>query len=466
MKAKSVPSSWIQRWGLRLDTSPYLGGAVEARFTLEEASFKKQPLHDLTIGHNGGIYNGPMFRRNYVDSAEYGVPFLTSGSMLKADLSDLPYLRRKDAESPKLSYLRLTAGTTMISCSGTIGRMVYARPDMEGMWASQDILKVVPDTSKIKSGYLHAFLTSKFGVPLVTSGTYGAIIQHIEPEHIADLPVPRLGGTIERRAHELVEAAATLRAEASSILAKAFQLLSVEANLPDLERPPSPYPFSIRSVNSGGLRSRFDAFFHSKYHHEATKAIKHCKSGATTVAELSASVVEPTRFKRNRIEDDRYGVPFFGTSGLFWSDPIPIYMIPKVGAEQYIVHRRSLLVPRSGQISGIIGCVVLPYGDVLGGAVTEDAIRINCHDETSAGYLYVALSCTHGVRQLKARAYGSSIPHLDVANIAAVSVPQLAPHLRNQIGMLGLRVAELRDDAIRSERGARELVEKSIEEAG
>src|SRR5262249_54057446 len=152
---------------------------------LEKIRFKKEPLRSLTAGHNGGIYNGPMFRRNYVESAEHGVPFLTSGSMLKADLSDLPFLRRRDAESHKLSFLRLTAGTTMISCSGTIGRMVYARPDMEGMWASQDILKVVPQTSRIPSGYLHAFLTGKFGVPLITSGTYGAIIQHIEPEHIA-----------------------------------------------------------------------------------------------------------------------------------------------------------------------------------------------------------------------------------------------------------------------------------------
>jgi type I restriction enzyme S subunit len=52
-------------------------------------------------------------------------------------------------------------------------------------------MRVVPDAEKIPPGYLYAYLSSKFGVPLVVGGTYGAIIQHIEPEHIANLPVPR-----------------------------------------------------------------------------------------------------------------------------------------------------------------------------------------------------------------------------------------------------------------------------------
>ena len=467
MKIKAVPFSWIRRWGLRLDTSPYMGGAVEARVTLDKIRFKKEPLKTLTSGHNGGIFNGPMFRRNYVESAEFGVPFLTSGSMLKAELSDLSFLRRKDAESNKLSFLQLVAGTTMISCSGTIGRMVYARPDMVSMWASQDILKVVPDKSRIPSGYLHAFLTGKFGVPLITSGTYGAIIQHIEAEHIADLPVPRLGDSVEQKAHEWVEKAAKLRAEASTILAQGIEQLLIESSLPHMPLTNSPYPFSVRSVSSKKLSARFDAFFHSRHHNEAINGIKSCSSGFTTVAEMSSSVVEPTRFKRAKIDDERYGIPFFGTSALFWSDPVPIYMIAKAlpGLEQYIVHRKTLLVPRSGQLSGIIGRVVLPYGAVVGGAVSEDAIRINCPDENTAGYLFLALASGYGVRQLKARAYGSSIPHLDVNNIRSVLVPDLKPASKTALGKIGLRTALLRDEAIKLEKQARDLVASTIQEA-
>ncbi len=169
--ARVVRSSWLEEGGRRLDCNPYMSGALEARDTLKSLDAPKEPLKSLTAGYAGGIYNGPMFRRNYVESPEYGVPFITSGTMLLADFSNLPLLRKSDAQSPRLSYLELKPGMTLISCSGTIGRMTYARPDMDGMWSSQDVLKVVPDASRIPPGYLYAFLSSKYGVPLVVSGT-------------------------------------------------------------------------------------------------------------------------------------------------------------------------------------------------------------------------------------------------------------------------------------------------------
>src|SRR5690606_22828147 len=124
---------------------------------------------------------------------------------------------------------------------------------------------VVPDNSKIRSGYLHAFLTSKFGVPLVTSGTYGAIIQHIEPEHIADLPVPRLGSTVERKAHELVEEAAAFRVNANQLLTAAKVAACQAWNI-----DPNDKFISIKHPDISVLRSstlvatsRFDAFFYN-----------------------------------------------------------------------------------------------------------------------------------------------------------------------------------------------------------
>ena len=73
------------------------------------------------------------------------------------------------------------------------------------------MLRVVPDPDHILPGYLYAFLSSKFGAPLVVGGTYGAIIQHIEPYHIANLPVPRLGKKLEASVHKLVQEAAEAR---------------------------------------------------------------------------------------------------------------------------------------------------------------------------------------------------------------------------------------------------------------
>ena len=466
MKLKTVPDSWLQREGRRLDCGPYMSGVFEAKVRLEKLRVKKEPLGMLTTGHSGGIFNGPRFSRNRVRSAEHGVRFVGSSSMLMADLSRLPLLRRQDAHSNKLSHLRLDPRMTLISCSGTVGRMVYVWPDMAGCWSSQHIMKVVPDSNRIPPGYLYAYLTSRFGVPLIVGGTYGAIIQHIEPHQIAGLPVPRLGDSLEREAHELVEKAASKRSAACRAQKDGIALLEDAAGLPPLDPILSSTTHSVTVLPSGRIQARFDAFFHSLYHQHVLNALTEAQEGLKSVEEIAEQVVERARFKRTEVDDPNHGVPFFGTSALIWADPVPRYLISRAtwNLADYVVAPKTLLIPRSGQLSGIIGTAVLPYGSVAGGAVSEDAIRVHCSSEDVAGYLFVALTSEYGRRQLKARAYGSSIPHLDVNQIRQVLVPFPAKGVRSKIGKLGASTAKLRHEAIELEDQARMLVEQAIED--
>jgi type I restriction enzyme S subunit len=220
-----VMFSWLLEEGTRLDAPPFLSDAVEARFLLKRLAVRKDRLSSLTSGHDGGIFKGPMFSRTFVEDLEHGVPFLGSSAMLQADLSNLPLLSRKAALSHRLRFLRLEEGTTLVSCSGTIGRTVYVRPDMAGMWSSQHIMKVVPNTDLISPGYLYAFLSSRFGYAQLTAGTYGAIIQHIEARPIAKLQVPRLPDSAEEGIDRLVAEAADARTKASVLLKTAQSLL-------------------------------------------------------------------------------------------------------------------------------------------------------------------------------------------------------------------------------------------------
>lgn len=112
-QVKTVPSTWLESNGRRLDCGPYMSGAVEIRELLKKHHTDFLP--NLTTGHDGGIYNGPQFERNYVDDGQYGVPFLTTTFMMQADLSRLPLLSKKDAYSRKLNYLRVQEGTRSAS---------------------------------------------------------------------------------------------------------------------------------------------------------------------------------------------------------------------------------------------------------------------------------------------------------------------------------------------------------------
>lgn len=465
MKVKTIPSAWMRLDGRRFDCGPYMSGALEAKIRLEELSCRKDLLASLCVGGVDGIYHAGRESRTWVDDPEAGVPFLSSSSILASDLSGLPLIsKRQVASNPRFT---LRHGWTLITRSGTIGRMVYARPDMDGLACSEHVMRVVPDPQKVKPGFVYAFLSSKFGVPLVTSGTYGSIIQSIEPQHIADLPVPRFGEEVERKAHRLVEEAANLRTESSKILADAVSTLEHLAVLKPLTPSTSPTPYSCVAVPATSVQERFDAFYHSPYGNQVVALLKSSPMDITTVGALARSIVEPNRFKRIRIDDPAFGVRFFGTAALMWSEPTEMYFLPKnqQGIQQYIVTERTVLIPRSGQLSGIIGTAVLPFGDILGGAVSEDAIRIHCANPNAAGFLFVALTSQYGLRQLKARAYGSSIPHLDVHQIGRVVLPDPGDAERKRIGKQGAKVAELRHAAVLKEREARDLVERSIEEA-
>ncbi len=156
---RPVTSAWLDLNGRRLDSSPYVSGAFEAKVLLETLRAEKVPLRQLTVN----IFHAGREGRRYVETPEYGVPFLGSTDILNADLSTLPLLSKRQVASNPLFTLQ--EGWTLITRSGTVGRMAYVRPDMAGMACSEDVMRVVPNANKILPGYLYAYLSSRFGVP-------------------------------------------------------------------------------------------------------------------------------------------------------------------------------------------------------------------------------------------------------------------------------------------------------------
>ncbi|MDT8421949.1 MAG: hypothetical protein RQ754_16095 [Desulfuromonadales bacterium] len=462
MKIKAITSKWLESNGRRLDCGPYMSGGIEARMLIKKIGF--EPLSDLTHGFSGGIFKAPRLSPNYVSDPSHGRPYLSSTDILCCDLSFVSLIANSQANG--LEDYFVEKGMTLVTSSGDTGRTAFAREDMHGMMGSPHFMRIKPDENKIAPGYLFAFLSSKYGNRLMVSGTYGSIIQAIEPHHIADLPVPRLD-SVELEAHRLVTAAADLRSRSNLLLEQAIDLLLDKSGLPELSGA-IPSRFDVNVVPSSSVLARLDGLYHSRFHVEVVESIRRSTNGGVTVSEISDSVIEPNRFKRIPIEENEFAVPFFGTTPLMWATPKPNYFLSRTQRDmhQYIVSRKTILIPRSGQIAGLIGTAVLPYGDLIDGAVTEDAIRVNCHCDTDAGFLFVALRSDYGIRQLKARSYGSSIPHLDVKQIGQVLVPKMNITDFETIGEMGIEVAAMRNQAIQIENQAITLVERTIVEGG
>ena len=148
------------------------------------------------------------------------------------------------------------------------------------------------------------------------------------------------------------------------------------------------------------------------------------------------------------------------------SDPEASYILSRrtLGFQKLIVDETTVLVPAFGQLNGIIGHAMLPYGDVVGRTVTHLAARLFCSTKATAGYLFACLSSEYGRRQCKARAFGGSIPHLDESAVAGVVLPKLDDPRMQRLGRRAFAVRTARHDAIGKEREARALVEGWIEE--
>lgn len=459
MKAKSIPSSWLERDGRRLDCGPYMSGALEAKVLLDELRATKVPLQNVCLNGRSGLVNAGRIKRLWVTDEAHGVRFLSSTDILKSDLSDLQLISKKAVRAnPKLL---IKAGWTLITRSGTIGRMAFARPDMEGLACSEDVLRVVPDPEKIPPGYLYAYLSSKFGVPLIVSGTYGAIIQHIEPEHIADLVVPRLGEKLEQQAHELVQRAASLRVEASQLLravAAQFDSLLDGVELSAKRETPR-----ISIVKASSIQRRFDAQFHDPL----VRAVRERLSAKehTTIGGWCNRVFLPGIFKRIHVDDVAYGAPYYTGATLFWLEPQPKGVLSRKTTlfEQVRMDEGTVLVQAFGQEGGLTGRAVWVGRHLAGSTTTHMLVRLRAETKEDTAYLFGFLQSDAAYRQIASLTYGGSIPHFDEAGIASVVLPLFSPKERRNIAHRVLTAVANRDDALDAEHKARALVEDAIE---
>jgi len=256
MRTNLITSVDLLSEGFRLDASYHANEGSKAFNILRRWKTNNSHLKTLdSIGNvciPNGIFIGGRAKRIYVDDLDHGIPFLSSSDMLAASLEGVKLISKKQ---PELDNLLLRPGWTLISRSGTIGNTTYVRKDMAGLAGSEHIMRVIADPKKISSGYLYAFLSSSIGVNMIRQGTFGAVIDTIEPKYIASLPIPRLALVQEERIHLLIEQAAEFRAEAINLKMQAqkklTELLNVQLDITEAKR-------NIVNVHFNNLNDRFE----------------------------------------------------------------------------------------------------------------------------------------------------------------------------------------------------------------
>lgn len=458
-QVKTIPNTWLENNSYRLDCGPYMSGALEAQELLKKHN--TESLKNVT----SDIYHAGRESRIWVSYPDYGVPFMGSTDILASDLSYLPLISKKQIVSnPRFTVKK---NWILITRSGTVGRMAYARSDMDGVACSEHVMRVVPNEDLIKPGYLYTYLSSRFGVPIVVSGTYGAIIQHIEPHHIADLPVPRLG-KIETKVHDLIQQASNIHVESIELRKKAGGLINQICSFPE-ELSSAARVFAFSAANSASVIKRLDATYHNPIAQRAEKLIE----DADGISLVNAGVLgfESNRMKQVFVEEG-YGTPFITSGGIFSKKISPERYLRNqlLGEdESWRINECDTLIARSGQVGGIIGRGVWADTRLDGFAASPHILRLRpMNEEFPPGYVYAFLCLTDVGYQLLARtAAGSSIPFLPLDAVLDIKIPTTPSlQLRQEIDSLVKRAGELRKKSQEIEIEAIELVEEAIQKGG
>lgn len=130
------------------------------------------------------------FKRVYVEEGQ-GRVFFGGKQLFELDPSNKKYLSLVHHGERIKKQLELSENMTLITCSGTIGKVSLVPKHWNNWTANQHIIRVVPANDSI-AGYLSVFLSSVYAHALIKKFTYGSVVDEIDDKHVSQIPFPIL----------------------------------------------------------------------------------------------------------------------------------------------------------------------------------------------------------------------------------------------------------------------------------
>lgn len=209
----------------RLDAS-YHAPIVDAITThLQNYAAEITTISDARISKD--VILPGRFKRVYVDQ-DHGRVFIGGKQLFELDPSNKKYLSVVHHCDRISRQLELHEGMTLITCSGTIGKVALVGRHWENWTANQHIIRIVPATKDV-AGYLNIFLSSDYGFKLIERFTYGSVVDEIDDNHVRQIPIPILKNqVIQQQINNLALMANEKRYEAYNLEQEALKIMNNE----------------------------------------------------------------------------------------------------------------------------------------------------------------------------------------------------------------------------------------------
>ena len=453
MRVSAINIKDVQSARLRTDASYHLseGQAVQR----DIASSPYPLIHVKDVADD--IFIGNRAKRVYVSSAEHGIPFLSSSDILKGDLEHVKLASKK--YTPEIERMLLQKGWTLISRSGTIGNCAFATAKHAQKLASEDVIRLVPNNI-LRGGLVYAYLASKYGHSLLTQGTFGAVIQHIEPDFVGSLPIPQFPESFQKEVDDLMQESSRLREEATDALEESKRLImnftSKEYNNISLKKSSS---IKISSLYST-LNTRFDPTI---YINKGVQWLTDLQKNTVRLGDINIKMWYPGIFKRAYVNN---GLPYIKGSSVFDVNPFKTCdhlskaRTPKL--DDLWLKEGMVLITCAGAC-GLIKMITKEYED-KGAIGSPDIIRLVSNDSLyTTEYLFAYLQLPPIYDYMQSLKYGSVIERFDIDNIKTIPVIEPTIELSQSITYIIRTYMDKTYRAFNCEEQAISMVEQEIE---
>lgn len=450
----AVPVSRIISNECRLDASSYNMDVMNALSTVSHCIYGTIPMKYLFKN----AFVGSRFKRVYTDNPS-DIPFF-----LPSDIEDVypkatKYISGKTKAD--IDYLRVEKDMLLMTCSGTIGKTSLVGTKLENQVFSHDLLRIT-FKNDYDLGYTYAFFNTEIGLAILQSNNYGAVIDHIEPEHLSNIPIPNAPEEKRKRIHKLIIESYNLRDQSNELIDKSQSLMYTELHLPNLrqiegKRYLQDTELNNFSIKASNLDGRFDVSYHLPLVDETIRQISLYSEEVICLGDerVSKDIILPGRFKRIYVDKD-HGVPFFGGKQLLSLTPSDVKYLSLIHHGDRI-DNQLLLEQNMCAVtcSGTIGKVMIIPKHWEGWTLNQHVIRIRPASEEIAGYIFAWLDSPYCKPLILRYVYGAVVDEIDDWQLAQVPIPLLKnKEKQRQINSQVLKANDLRFQAYLKEHEA------------
>ena len=447
----------------RLKAGVYGIEARQVRKDLERSKWDIVHLGDKFI--EDAFYLG-RFKRTYV-AEKVGIPFI-----LPSQITEIyPKANKFIASTTNIDIesTRVEKGQVLLTRSGTIGVVSYVSKTLENQSLSDDVIRI---KASEYSGYVYTYLKSRIGRLLVETNNYGAVIEHIEPEHLDHIPIPNPPPILKQEIHDLIEESFKLRDESNALLDTAQVLLKEALEFPSIEvlhEQAEQFDKTAGVLNYSVPASEVIDRLDGSYYVPIVKVIEqHIAKTAKEIvkvgdSQISKSIILPGRFKRVYVEEGD-GVPFIGGKQIFELDPNNKKYLSPMRHENRI---KGELTLRENMIlitcSGTIGKVTIVPKHWDGWTANQHIIRVVPPNDEIAGYLHAWLSSDYAYPLITRYTHGAVIDEINDRQVSEIVVPLLRDeNVQREINDGVLEANRKRTEAYNLEQEALRVLDEKV----